>query len=102
MLINHLEGTVKTAKKMCVVFLMLTLALSFISCATSRPRNIDEELIAALKKEKKTVHLKIEGGKELYTIDPLTKRSANGCPMALIKGWKGSEKVVEKEVEVCE
>lgn len=92
----------KIAKKLCVVFLMLPITLSFISCATGRPRNIDEELIAALKKEKKTVHLKIEDGKELYTIDPLTKKSANGCPMALIKGWKGPEKIMEKEVEVCE
>lgn len=92
----------KTAKKLCFVLLTVSIALSFISCATGRPRNIDEELIAALKKEKKTVHLKIDGGKELYTIDPLTKKSANGCPMALIKGWKGSEKVEEKEVEVCE
>jgi hypothetical protein len=92
----------KTAKKLCVVFLILSTTLSFISCATGRPKNIEDELIAALKKEKRTVHLKIEDGKELYTIDPITKRSANGCPMALIKGWKGSEKVMEKEVEVCE
>ena len=92
----------KTAKKLCVVFLILSITVSFIACATGRPRNIDEELIAALKKEKRTVHLKIEGGKELYTIDPLTKRSANGCPMALIKGWKGLEQVMEKEVEICE
>ena len=92
----------KTAKTLCVVFLILSITVSFISCATGRPRNIDKELIAALKKEKRTVHLKIEGGKELYTIDPLTKRSANGCPMALIKGWKGPEQVMEKEVEVCE
>jgi hypothetical protein len=92
----------KTAKKLCAVLLMLSITLSFISCATSRPRNIDEELIAALKKEKRTVQLKIGDGKELYTIDPITKRSANGCPMALIKGWKGPEKVMEKEVEVCE
>jgi hypothetical protein len=92
----------KTAKKLCVVFLVLAITVSFISCATGRPKNIDEELIAALKKEKKTVHLKIEGGKELYTINPLTKKSVNGCPMAMIKGWKGSEQVMEKEVEVCE
>jgi len=92
----------KTAKKLCVVFLTVSITLSFISCATGRPRNIEEELIAALKKEKRTVNLKIEGGTALYTIDPLTKRSANGCPMALIKGWKGPEKIMEKEVEVCE
>jgi len=92
----------KTAKILCFVLLILSITLSFISCATGRPRNIDEELIAALKKEKKTVHLKIEGGKELYTIDPLAKRSAMGCPMALITGLKGSEKIMEKEVEVCE
>jgi hypothetical protein len=91
----------KKVKNLCVVFLMLSIALSFISCATGRPRNIDEELIAALKKEKRTVHLKINDGEELYTIDPLTKKSANGCPMALITGWKGPEKVEEKEVEVC-
>jgi len=91
----------KKAKELCIVLLMLSTILSLFFCATGRPRNIEDELIAALKKEKRTVHLKIEGGKELYTIDPISKRSANGCPMALIKGWKGSEKVMEKEVEVC-
>jgi hypothetical protein len=92
----------KPVKKLWVVFLLLSITVSFISCATGRPKNIEEELIAALRKEKRTVQLKIDDGRELYIIDPITKRSANGCPMALITGWKETEKVMEKEVEVCE
>jgi len=102
MIINRMEGTMETAKRLWVVLVIMSATLSFFACATGRPRNIEEELITALKKEKRTVHLKIKGGSELYTIDPTTKRSSSGCMIALIKGWKGTDKVMEKEVEVCE
>jgi hypothetical protein len=86
----------------CSGFFISTSLCFIFSCATGGPRNIEDELISALKQEKRSVQLKIDGGKELYTIDPTPKRSVNRCPIAVIKGWKGTEKFMEKEVEVCE
>jgi len=77
------------------------LLLASFSCATGH-RNVEDELISAFRQEKKTVQLKIEGGRELYTIDPTFKKAVDGCPIAVIKGWRGSEQFIEKEVEVCD
>jgi hypothetical protein len=81
--------------------ILLLASFVFSSCATGH-RNVEDELISAFRQDKRTVQLKIEGGRELYTIDPTFKKSADGCPMAVIKGWRGSEQFMEKEVEVCE
>jgi hypothetical protein len=81
--------------------LLLLAFFAFFSCATGH-RNVEDELISAFRQEKRTVQLKIDGGRELYTIDPTFKKSAGGCPIALIKGWRSSEQFMEKEVEVCE
>jgi len=81
--------------------LLLLASFTFFSCATGH-RNIEDELTSAFRQEKRTVQLKIDGGRELYTIDPTFKKSADGCPIALIKGWRGASLFMEKEVEVCE
>ena len=81
--------------------LLLLASFVFFSCATGH-RNVEDELISAFRQEKRTVQLKIEVGRELYTIDPTFKKSADGCPVALIRGWRGSKQFMEKEVEVCE
>ena len=80
---------------------LILVSFVFSSCATGHP-NVEDELISAYRQEKKTVQLKIDGGRELYTIDPTFRKAADGCPIALIRGWRGSEQFMEKEVEVCE
>jgi hypothetical protein len=81
--------------------LLILVSFFFSSCATGHP-NVEDELISAYRQQKRTVQLKIKGGQELYIIDPTFKKAADGCPVALIRGWRGSEQFMEKEVEVCE
>ncbi len=91
----------KMNSRICIPSLVLAFFV-ISSCATGRQRNIEDELISAFRQEKRTVELKIDGGRELYTIDPAFKKSTKGCPIALIKGWRGARQFMEKEVEVCD
>lgn len=45
---------------------------------------------------------KVDYDRGIYMITPTGRLSGNGCPIAVIRGWKGGRIIKEKEVEVCE
>ncbi len=70
-----------------------------ISCASTQKQDIDGKLIAAMAANCKTVEMKAD--RETYTISPTGKISENGCPVALIRGWREGRIIREREVEIC-
>lgn len=81
----------------CVVLFLFFIC---VSCATTPKQNIEEMLIEAMARECKTVEYKTEY--ETYIIEPAWKKSDKGCPITVIKGWRGGALFMEKEVEICE
>jgi hypothetical protein len=81
---------------------MAAVILASIGCAGMQQKDIESQLIEAFKKERKTIQIKGDERGEVYTIDPLFKRSERGCELAVIRGWKDGIKIEEKEVEVCD
>jgi hypothetical protein len=91
---------------MCNKRLRLSSAVIFIlfgclACASTPKKDVESELIAAMAANCKTVEMKVDGGREVYVIDPTLKLSVNGCPTAIIRGWREGAVIMEKEVEVC-
>ena len=86
-----------------LVFLTGFFAMTILSaCATTRHGDIDDRLIAAFAEKCKTVEYKVNGDRETYVIDSTMRRSENGCPIAVIKGWRDGSLFREREVEICE
>lgn len=77
------------------------ISLCCVSCASTQRRDIESDLIAAMTEKCKSVEIKADGDREVYVIDPASKLTENGCPIALIRGWKDGSLIKEKEVEVC-
>jgi hypothetical protein len=90
---------IKGLKISCAVILVF---LGCVSCASTQRRDIESELIAAMAARCKTVEIKEDGGREVHVINPTQKLSGNGCPIALIRGWRDGVIIKEKEVEICE
>ncbi len=91
-----------TKKRLGFLSVAIIVCLGCVSCASSQKRDIDSELIAAMAVQCKTVEIKVNETREVYIIDPTGKLSSNGCPIALIRGWRDGTMIEEKEVEVCE
>lgn len=86
-----------------LVLLTVFIAVAVLSaCATTGLGNIEDRLIAGFAENCKTVELKVHGGREVYVVDATMARSANGCPIAIIKGWRDGSLFREREVEICE
>lgn len=81
------------------VWAIVMVGLCCVSCASYHRRDIESALIAAMEEKCKTVELKTNG--EVYVIDPTQRLSDDGCPIALITGWRDGVIIMEKEVEVC-
>lgn len=92
----------KTVRSAFLFFAVLIL-FTCISCAGSKPKpDIESKLIAAMASSCKTTEIKVDDDRIIYMITPTGKASGNGCPIALIRGWKEGSIIKEKEVEVCE
>ncbi len=70
-----------------------------VSCASTQRRDVESDLIAAMEAKCKSVEIKADS--EVYVIDPTPKLSENGCPIALMRGWRDGRIIKEKEVEIC-
>ena len=90
---------IKGLKILCAVILVF---LGCVACASTHRRDIESELIAAMAAKCKTVEIKVDDDREVYVIDPTQRFSENGCPIALIRGWRDGVIIKEKEVEICE
>jgi hypothetical protein len=89
----------KGLKFSCVIILVF---VGCVSCASTQKRDIESELIAAMAAKCKTVEMKVDDVREVYVINPTQKLSENGCPIALIRGWRDGVIIKEKEVAICE
>jgi hypothetical protein len=89
-------------KKLRLLLATIFIVFWCVACASTQKRDIESELIAAMAANCKTVEMKVDGGREVYVIDPTLKLSANGCPTAVIRGWRDGAVIMEKEVEVCQ
>jgi hypothetical protein len=89
-------------KRLNLSFAAILMLFGCLACASTQKRDVESELIAAMAANCKTVEMKVDGGMEVYVIDPTLKLSANGCPTALIRGWRDGVVIMEKEVEVCQ
>jgi hypothetical protein len=87
--------------RMILAWTTTSVILLSIGCAGVPRKDIESQLIDAFRKERKTIEIKDDEQGEVYTIDPLFRKSERGCQIALIRGWKDGIKIKEKEVEVC-
>jgi hypothetical protein len=86
-----------------LVFLTGFFVIATLSaCATTRHGDIEDRLIASFAEKCKTVEYKVHGDREIYVIDATMRKSENGCPIAVIKGWRDGSLFREREVEICE
>ena len=81
---------------------LVILAVMIGGCATTRKQDIESKLISAFIVKCKTVELKEDGDHDIYIITPTGRVDGNGCPIALIMGWREGDVIKQKEVEVCE
>jgi hypothetical protein len=82
--------------------ILIVTAAMIGGCATTQTQDIESKLISAFIMNCKTVELKVDGNRDIYMITPTGRADANGCPIALIMGWREGTVIKEKEVEVCE
>ncbi len=73
-----------------------------LSCAGTPKKDIEGMLISTFGETCKTAEIKFHGDLDIYIISPTGKVSPNGCPVAMIRGWREGRLIKEKEVEVCE
>jgi hypothetical protein len=85
-----------------VIFVAVLLLIISLSCASTHKKDIEAVLVSAFNKGCKTVEMKFHGDRDIFTISPTGKISSNGCPTAIIKGWREGRLIEKKEVEVCE
>jgi hypothetical protein len=81
---------------------LLIIAVIIGGCATTQKQDIESKLISAFAVNCKTVEVKTGENQEVYMITPTGRVDGNGCPIALIMGWREGTIIKEKEVEVCE
>ena len=81
---------------------LLVMVVMIGGCASTQKQDIESKLISAFAVNCKTVELKVDGDHDIYMITPTGRVDSNGCPIALIMGWREGKIIKEKEVEVCE
>ena len=78
---------------------LITSVLS--SCATWQKKDIEGRLISEMAGNCKKVQIKRDYAQEVYVIMYTGKVSKDGCPVALLQGWKSERLIKEKELEIC-
>jgi len=87
----------------CIKFIFSSLLISslFTSCGIWQKRDIEGGLISEMAEDCKRVVIKRDYDKEVYIIKYTGKVSKDGCPVALLQGWKDERLIKEKELEIC-
>ena len=88
--------------RLAVLFVAVFLSFICLSCVSAHKKDIEAMLISAMAETCKTEEIKVDYDRGIYMITPTGKLSGNGCPIAVIRGWKEGRVIKEKEVEVCE
>jgi hypothetical protein len=81
---------------------LLFTVLTCIACASLRKSDVESKLISEMGKNCKKVEIKMDYDQKVYVITYTGKVSKEGCPKALIQGWKDGGIIEKKEVEICE
>jgi hypothetical protein len=80
---------------------LLFIVVALTACARLQKHDIEADLISEMEKNCKKVEIKRDYDHEVYVITYTGKVSKDRCPMALIRGWKDSRIIKEKEVAIC-
>jgi len=88
-------------KSMKFIFSFLLITLVFASCATWQKKDIEGALVSEMAGNCKKVQIKRDHDQEVYVIMYTGKVSKDGCPVALLQGWKDEKQIKEKELEIC-
>ena len=84
-----------------LLFSSLLLASVFASCGIWQKRDIEGRLISEMAENCKKVAIKMDYDKGVYVITYTGRVSKDGCPVALLQGWKDERLIKEKELEIC-
>jgi hypothetical protein len=71
------------------------------SCVTWQKAGIEHRLISEMAKDCKKALIKMDYEQGVYVISYTGKVSKDGCPVALLQGWKEERAIKEKELEIC-
>ena len=88
-------------KCMKIIFSSLLIISVFAACVIWQKRDIEGRLISEMAENCKKVVIKMDYDKEVYVIKYTGKISRDGCPVALLQGWKDERLIKEKELEIC-
>jgi len=91
----------RTGLKCTIIFSFFLITSAFASCETWQKRDIEGRLISEMAGDCKKVQIKRDYAQEVYVIMYTGKVSRDGCPVALLQGWKGERLIKEKELEIC-
>lgn len=88
-------------KCMKFIFSSLLITSVFASCGIWQKRDIEGRLISEMAEDCKRVVIKMDYDKGVYVITYTGEVSKDGCPVALLQGWKDERLIKEKELENC-
>ena len=83
------------------IFSSLLITTVFAACGIWQKRDIEDRLISEMTNNCKRVVSKMDYDGEVYVITYTGEVSKNGCPVALLKGWKAERLIKEKKLEIC-
>jgi hypothetical protein len=87
--------------KCTIISFFLLITSIFASCGIWQKSDIEGRLISEMAGNCKKVQIKRDYAQEVYVIAYTGKVSKDGCPVALLQGWKGERLIKEKELEIC-
>lgn len=83
------------------VFSSILITSVFASCVSWQKKDIEGKLIFEMAENCKKVVIKMDYNKGVYVITYTGEVSKDGCPVALLQGWKDERLIKEKKLEIC-
>jgi len=84
-----------------IIFSSLLITLVFAGCGLWQKRDIEDRLISEMTNNCKKVVIKMDYDKGVYVMTYTGEVSKDGCPVALLQGWKDERLIKEKKLEIC-
>ena len=88
-------------KCMKIIFSSLLITSVLAACGIWQKRDIEARLISEMTDNCKRVVIKMDYDKGVYVITYTGEVSKDGCPVALLQGWKDERLIKEKKLEIC-
>ena len=83
------------------IFSSLLITSVLVSCGIWQKRDIEGRLISEMTGNCKKVVVKMDYDQGVYVITYTGEVSKDGCPVALLQGWKDERLIKEKKLEIC-